>query len=297
VNKLILFLILSLTSGVTAQSKENQKIKYNLSICSIIKNESKFLKEWIEYHSLIGVNHFYLYNIESSDNYREVLKPYLKSKIVTLIQWPNLSKNFISNDLLMLGTRIPAYENAAKFLAFEESEWLTFVDVDEFLVSPNNESLEKILKKYENYPGVILSSEFFNASSIGELPQKKLIIENTQITSPPKRNQSLKIEKTIFKPKKTLGFTWPPYKFEFVDEQEAYTVKTSEVKINNYVYKNTKSFLNGKVKDRIEVDQRFLADNEKKQLLERYEINDREQAIIRYVPELRKRMGLSNAFD
>ncbi|KIC71464.1 hypothetical protein DB44_DM00010, partial [Candidatus Protochlamydia amoebophila] len=31
---------------------------YDLSVCAIFKNEAPYLKEWIEYHRLIGVKHF-----------------------------------------------------------------------------------------------------------------------------------------------------------------------------------------------------------------------------------------------
>ncbi len=34
--------------------------KYYFSICAIFKDESLSIKEWIEYHKLIGVEHFYL---------------------------------------------------------------------------------------------------------------------------------------------------------------------------------------------------------------------------------------------
>ena len=36
--------------------------KYHIGICSIFKNEAPFLKEFIVYHKMIGVDHFYLYN-------------------------------------------------------------------------------------------------------------------------------------------------------------------------------------------------------------------------------------------
>lgn len=38
--------------------------------------------------SLIGIEHFYLYNNNSTDNYEEVLKPYIDKGLVTLIDWP-----------------------------------------------------------------------------------------------------------------------------------------------------------------------------------------------------------------
>ncbi len=47
-----------------------------------------FLREWIEFHILVGVEHFYLYNNFSEDNYLEVLQPYIESGIVTLTDWP-----------------------------------------------------------------------------------------------------------------------------------------------------------------------------------------------------------------
>ena len=48
--------------------KSIQKKKFYVSICAIFKNESMYMKEWIEYHRIIGVDHFYLYNNFSSDN-------------------------------------------------------------------------------------------------------------------------------------------------------------------------------------------------------------------------------------
>mgnify|MGYP002522247983 CR=1 FL=1 len=43
--------------------------KYRISICGIFKNESRFLKEWMEYYVMIGVDHFYMYNNNSEDDY------------------------------------------------------------------------------------------------------------------------------------------------------------------------------------------------------------------------------------
>lgn len=62
--------------------------QYKVSIGAIFKNEALYLKEWIEFHRIVGVEHFYLYNNNSDDNYREVLEPYIKRNIVTLVDWP-----------------------------------------------------------------------------------------------------------------------------------------------------------------------------------------------------------------
>ena len=35
--------------------KPNYDKKYRISLCGIFKNEASFLKEWIEFHEMIGV--------------------------------------------------------------------------------------------------------------------------------------------------------------------------------------------------------------------------------------------------
>ena len=56
---------------------------YNLAVVAILKNEGHYLKEWLDYHLLAGVDHFYLYDNDSSDNYDEIIAPYVKAGLVT----------------------------------------------------------------------------------------------------------------------------------------------------------------------------------------------------------------------
>src|SRR5437016_521510 len=82
------WIFLFLSSAILSLHASEAK-KYNLSICTIFKNEAPYLKEWIEYHKLVGVDHFYLYNNLSLDAFRRILAPYIKDELVTLIQWPD----------------------------------------------------------------------------------------------------------------------------------------------------------------------------------------------------------------
>ena len=70
------------------ENRENRAFKYFMSIACIIKNEGPYLREWLEYHKLIGVEHFYVYDNESSDNTKEVLQPYIDAGDVTYIYFP-----------------------------------------------------------------------------------------------------------------------------------------------------------------------------------------------------------------
>ena len=66
----------------------SEDYQYELSIGAIFQNEAPYLKEWIEFHKLVGVEHFYLFNNCSTDDYLAILQPYIESGEVDLFQWP-----------------------------------------------------------------------------------------------------------------------------------------------------------------------------------------------------------------
>ncbi|MDR0485482.1 MAG: glycosyltransferase family 2 protein, partial [Elusimicrobiota bacterium] len=77
--------------------EDNGKFPQYLSVLAIAKNEAPYLKEWIEYHRALGVEKFYIYDNNSSDNTFEILKPYiLGSNIGSATQY---SQNFSPNGL------------------------------------------------------------------------------------------------------------------------------------------------------------------------------------------------------
>lgn len=125
--------------------------KYTLSMCSIFKNEGVFLKEWIEYHLLIGFDHFYLYNNNSDDNYIEVLSPYIEKGIVTLIDWP------------MQCGQVPSYEHFYNEYRYE-TKWCAFFDLDEFLCPFKEINVKKWLAPFSKYPSVVIYWKMFGTS-------------------------------------------------------------------------------------------------------------------------------------
>ncbi len=60
----------------------SQLIGYELGIASQFRDEAPYLKEWVEYHRMVGVDHFWLYNNSSIDNWEEVLQPYIDEGLV-----------------------------------------------------------------------------------------------------------------------------------------------------------------------------------------------------------------------
>ena len=65
--------------------------QYYLAICAIAKNEGPYFKEWIEWHLNHGVDKFYIYDNESTDDTKSILEPYIKRGIVDYKYWPAIS--------------------------------------------------------------------------------------------------------------------------------------------------------------------------------------------------------------
>lgn len=146
--------------------------KHDVCVCAIFQNEARFLKEWIEYHKLIGVEKFYLYNNNSSDDYRSVLNPYAKKGIVELIEWPHKSEGIEQWN----NVQTSAYQDALSRTR-GTSKWLAIIDIDEFIVLKQTTSLQKFLKEYEAYSGVCVNWQMFGTSGVEVVPPGKLMVE------------------------------------------------------------------------------------------------------------------------
>ena len=59
-----------------------------LAACTIYRDAASYLAEWIEFHRLVGVERFFLYDNGSADDHREVLAPYVDEGIAVVHDWP-----------------------------------------------------------------------------------------------------------------------------------------------------------------------------------------------------------------
>lgn len=146
--------------------------KYNVSICAIFKNEAPYLREWIEFNNIVGIDHFYMYNNNSEDDYEVVLKPYIKSGLVTLINWPQNQK------------QMECYQTCIKDFA-GETKWLGFIDIDEFIVPKSTDSIYEFLKVFENKAGAVnLYWKLFGTSGRMNRDLSSLVCEDFTVCWP-----------------------------------------------------------------------------------------------------------------
>lgn len=139
-----------------------QSARHTLAACAIFREEAPFLKEWIEFHCGVGFTHFYLYNNFSTDDFRPALAPFVRDGLVTLVDWPvPVGQLPAYNDCLA------RHQNAAR--------WIGFFDIDEFLFSPHEIDVRRILRDYEAHPGVHVWQYFFGSGGNAVRPQGPLV--------------------------------------------------------------------------------------------------------------------------
>lgn len=231
---------------------------YNVSICAIFQDEAPYFKEWIEFHKLQGVSHFYLYNNNSQDNYREVLAPYIESGEVTLVQWPETYEYGYHAHWIAIQTG--AYMDCITAHQ-DDTLWLAAIDVDEFLFCPNGTKLPEFLKSYARFGGVVANWIKFGTSGIEEIPPNVCMIELLTRCLDPKDYHSRFI-KSIVQPKRVNGCP-SAHHFNYIKGFHAVNANkrivkgnrssindVSKIRINHYWTRTIRHLLDNKIGSR-----------------------------------------------
>lgn len=288
--KIFICLILTSVKIITLKAENEVCKKHNLSICALFKDEANNLKEWIDYHRELGVDHFYLYDTGSRDAYQTLLKPYLKEQIVTLVHWPSeLCRQCERCDVccFALSMQIPAYENAVNFVAREETEWLVFLDINEYLVCAEG-TIPELLEKYGNYAGIALSSYFFDAPFQDNFVENKELLKSLELKTPLEKS----IAKMLFKPDQCEGFIWPPYQCCFKTLQSTTEVSPEELSIHRF--KRNKE-IPAKTKRQRNTDYKHLIKRELEEIHQNDHARDiPNRALYQQLPEFLKRIIHNN---
>ena len=115
--------------------------KYFLSCCMLMKNEGKFLNEWLDHYINQGVTHFYLIDNSSTDNTLEIIKQYDNITIFKDSRpYPEAQVVMLQDNLLPV---------------IKESKWCIVVDADELIRGQNGYTIKTYLEKIPESVSVI----------------------------------------------------------------------------------------------------------------------------------------------
>ena len=234
---------------------------HDLAVVAILKNEGTYVKEWLDYHLMAGVDHFYLYDNESTDNQAEVVAPYVEAGLVDYFSLPGQSMQFA------------AYNDAIKRFKFH-CRYMAFIDGDEF-VYPKEltgggiaDAVDEILSNDPKACGVAIHWHCFGTNGQEKADLSRGVLERFTRRAKsdwmiPRRNKPENRDapgncyvKDIVNPRK-INYNQSPHQMvyfadnyivnengEFSEGSRPLPIMTEKIVINHYYLKSREEFLN-----------------------------------------------------
>jgi hypothetical protein len=128
-----------------------------LGFCAIARDEDPFLEEWIAYHTLLGVEAFFIYDHQSTTPIAESLAPLVKHGLVHVIP--------VTGE----APQLPGYNHCLTEFG-HDFEWIGFFDLDEFLVPKHVDDLRVMLTEFESYAALCVNWINFGTSGHVQRP-------------------------------------------------------------------------------------------------------------------------------
>jgi hypothetical protein len=213
-----------------------------LSACCIAKKEQPYIREWVDYHRLVGVEAFHVY--DDGDPGDEPLAETLREHVASGLVQVHRS----------IGERRQQMQSYDDCLARHGagSRWIAFIDVDEFLVPRSHADLRELLAAHEAEAGFAASWLTFGSSGHRTRPPG-LVTWNYVLRSEAGFQHNTHV-KSIVQPQRTLSAR-NPHAFDYrpgqrcVDERgrlvpDAFMENTTRtVQVNHYFTKSRAEFL------------------------------------------------------
>lgn len=207
--------------------EHNRNARVDLSVCAIVKNEAPYIEEWLNYHMLVGVKRFYIYDNESTDNLKEVLAPYIAQGLVIYKYYPGEAK------------QMSAYNECIKEYK-DMTEWLAFIDVDEFIIPTEKDNIPEFLKEFKNCPGVGINWISFDGNGYKKQPDGGVLENYTRVHYDDQFSSNHHI-KSIVRPTMVEKYTNPHYAI-YVDGENAVDENGAELKGCTYCDVHPKAY-------------------------------------------------------
>tara|TARA_A100001015_G_C14970817_1_gene705042 strand:- start:929 stop:1726 length:798 start_codon:yes stop_codon:yes gene_type:complete len=126
-------------------------MEYFLSLCCVVKDE-RYIKEFIIYHIIQGVEKFYIYDNESKKPLKEYLHEPIFKKFCEIINYPGKCK------------QLDVYRDCIQRTKFK-SKWLIIIDADEFILPHKHNTVRSFLNDYKDYHAIGINWVMFGSNN------------------------------------------------------------------------------------------------------------------------------------
>ena len=118
--------------------------KVYLTLIAVVRDQEHYIKEWLTFHKIVGVERFVILLHKCVDETENVIRELPFANDIHVHHVVEETESSI---------QLGAYHWAVKEYG-HASEWLVFLDSDEFFFGTTEDDLPSILERYENYGGL-----------------------------------------------------------------------------------------------------------------------------------------------
>eukprot|EP00929_Paragymnodinium_shiwhaense_P096720 TRINITY_DN58410_c0_g1_i1.p1 TRINITY_DN58410_c0_g1~~TRINITY_DN58410_c0_g1_i1.p1 ORF type:complete len:462 (+),score=-9.86 TRINITY_DN58410_c0_g1_i1:160-1545(+) len=160
-------------SCVDGQAGRDCRDYFAVAVTSV-SNEDQYLAEWLDFHTLVGFDHFVLYDFASSSHARAVLGPYIEIGAVTLINWgPGTADR----------QREESYRCHSHAVLKARTFWVGNFELDEYMYPLRGDSLRALLapmaeRQGHPYAAVYVRYNTFSGAPFVHPPPGRHQLEN-----------------------------------------------------------------------------------------------------------------------
>lgn len=264
----------------------------------MVRNESPYLAEWLEFHRMVGVEHVYLYDNRSTDALEATVAPFVDDGFVTLIDASDDANLPSGGELQRIVYADAIGTHGGNW------RWMAIIDADEFLFPAEGSSMSAALRQYDDLSALVVPWTNFGHSGHLKRPQGLVIESYTQSVAPskePAMRQLLKW-KTIVWPEKVLSVRNPHFcgtvagvggfdeRGVFIASNRDYpgsTLACNRLRLNHY-------YLKSKAEFEVKLQKGWFArihDErvQRAEYIEGHAVYD--DAALRFVPDLKRRLA------
>jgi hypothetical protein len=167
---------------------KNVNTSYFLSVVTMFRYEDEYLNEWLHYYIMHGVEHFFLYSHNNTENTIKILQPFIDNGYVTLIEWKDeellkvpKKKRRTQWGHIVGWKKTIGLQNLAlmDFVKKHKSKtkWIIKIDVDEFIYPTNKQlKIKDVLLNTKTIYFLVPRKDFGNNNHITK--PNGLILEN-----------------------------------------------------------------------------------------------------------------------
>lgn len=190
-----------LARGIPLDERETVKRPKTIAVVAILREENEFVEEWVAYHRLLGVDHFYLYDHDPRLPLRKILRKH--SGYVTVTDW--LVRHGIRARHRGFSAQVKAYNHYRRHYSTYD-KWAAFIDADEFIALKKHANLKDFLRGHDDCCAVSLNWFVFGHNGFYENPEGLIVESLTR-----RARQASRAMKTINKNACVKDFVNPHY--------------------------------------------------------------------------------------